>query len=146
MNEFPPKQSSSLGGFSDNGDCLLLKPGWAPAVIQHQQHRTLAYATSITGALSLPTVLDAVWHSGFKHRLWSQAKLVTILFRKFWDWRTLYEADTIWWWATPGSQVSWGHRSRSRKSLKSPSELLTLSSKGCSQEIRGYITETKDEV
>lgn len=95
MNEFLPKQSSSLGGFSDNGDCLLLKPGWAPAVIHPQQHTALADATSITEALSLPTVLDAVWHCVLKHRLWSQAKLVTILFRKFWDRRTLYEADTI---------------------------------------------------
>lgn len=32
------------------------------------------------------------------------------------------------------------------KSLKSPSELFTLSPKGCSQEIKNYITETKDEV
>lgn len=111
-----------------------------------RQHTTLADATSITGALSLLTELEAVWHRSFKHRLWSQAKLIIILFRKFWDWRTLHEADTLWWRATPGSQISWGHRSRSRQSLKSPSESLTLSPKGCSQQIRGYITETKNGV
>ena len=57
----------------------------APPVIHPWQHTTLADATSITGALSLLTALEAVWHSSFKHRLWSQAKLVAILFRKFWD-------------------------------------------------------------
>lgn len=57
----------------------------APPVIHPRQHTTLADATSFTGALSLLTALEAVWHSSFKHRVWSQAKLTIILFRKFWD-------------------------------------------------------------